>query len=120
MVKASAYTVEDVARRLDDAFGMFIDGDEGYIQVLEEVRTRLQELTERYPKDDEVAEFLQAFESYLKAREEGMSREDEKARLVWLKSELNHIVHWRKLGMSAGRVLPFKDFRSLRGGTGGR
>ncbi len=119
MVKASAYTVEDVARKLDTAFGMFIDGEEEYVDVLQEVRERLQELVEKYPKDDEVAEFLQAFDSYLEAKE-GMSREEEKERLVWLKSELNHIVHWRKLGMSAGRVLPFKDFRSLRGGIGGR
>ncbi len=121
MVKASAYTLEEVAERLDEAFGMFIDGDEEYGSVIGEVKERLEKLSEKYPDDRELKEYLEAFRDFYSKREEGsLSREEEKERLVWLKSEINNIVHWRKLGMSAGRVLPFRDFRSMRGETGRR
>ncbi len=121
MVKASAYTLEEVAERLDEAFGMFIDGDEEYGSVIGEVKVRLEKLSEKYPDDRELKEYLEAFRDFYSKREEGsLSREEEKERLVWLKSEINNIVHWRKLGMSAGRVLPFRDFRSMRGETGRR
>ncbi|NOZ59166.1 MAG: hypothetical protein GXO66_06285 [Euryarchaeota archaeon] len=121
MVKASAYTLEEVAERLDEAFGMFIDGDEEYASVIREVKERLEKLSEKYPDDGELREYLQAFQDFYSKREEGkLTRDEEKERLVWLKSEINHIVHWRKLGMSAGRVLPFKDFRSMRGEIGRR
>ena len=121
MVKASAYTIEEIAEKLDEAFGMFIDEEEGYDEAIREIKERLEKLTEKYPDDKELKEYLQAFQDYYSEKEEGkLTRESEKERLVWLKSEINHIVHWRKLGMSAGRVLPFRDFRSMRGEIGRR
>ena len=119
MVKASAYTLEEIANKLNEAFGMFIDEEEAYGETIKGVKEELEKLVNKYPEDNELRDYFKAFEDFYEKREE-LDRKKEKERLIWLESEINHIVHWRKLGMSAGRVLPFRDFRSMRGETGRR
>lgn len=120
MVKASAYTLEELLEKLKDAFGEFIDENyDAYKEIVEQVKGRLEEMVKKYEDDAELREYYENFMEYYESIGKS-ERELEKEKLAWIKSELNHIVHWRKLGMSAGRVLPFKDYRSLRGGIGGR
>lgn len=120
MVKASAYTLEELLESLDEAYGEFIDGRYGeYERVVKLAKERLDKLVEKYTEDSELLDYRAHFRRFFKEMG-GVERDEEKEKLVWIKSELNNIVHWRKLGMSAGRVLPFSDYRSKRGSIGGR
>jgi len=120
MVEASAYTLDEILEKMNSAYGEMIDQNyEEYGRIIKEIKERLEKLVTRYPEDEELSEYRGHFMGYYNDIGE-VEREKEKEELAWIKSELNHIVHWRKLGMSAGRVLPFSDYRSKRGGVGGR
>jgi hypothetical protein len=121
MTIASAYTLEDILKMMDEAYAALVDKEpEKYEKNLGSAREELEGLLDRYPGDEELKGYLADFASFLKKREEGMSRSDEKKRLSALISDLRHKIHWRKLGMSSGKDLPFKDYRSLRGEVGRR
>jgi hypothetical protein len=121
MTVASAYTLEDLLEILDGAYGALIDQDqEVYEKKLGGAKDELDTLLEKYPDDDELKEYSAEYTSFLERREEGLKREVEKKKLSSLVSDLRHMIHWRKLGMSSGKDLPFKDYRSLRGEVGRR
>lgn len=121
MTIASAYTLEDLLEILDRAYGALIDKNESeYARNLEAASRELESLLEKYPEDEELREYRDDYASFLERKEEGMKREVEKKRLSSLVSDLRQKIHWRKLGMSSGKDLPFKDYRSLRGEVGRR
>lgn len=121
MTVASAYTLEDLLEILDRAYGALIDKDEDvYVKSLSAAKTELEDLLGKYPEDDELKEYSTEYASFLERREEGLKREVEKKKLSSLISDLRQKIHWRKLGMSSGKDLPFKDYRSLRGEVGRR
>jgi hypothetical protein len=120
MTIASAYTLEDIVKLLDDAYSAFIDKEERYPETLGNALGELEDITRKYPEDGELKKYLASFKAFSKKREAGLSREEEKKGLSALISDLKHKVHWRKLGMSSGKDLPYKDYRSLRGEVGRR
>lgn len=120
MTIASAYTLEDVVKLLDEAYSAFIDREEKYPKALSKVLEQLEDITRKYPEDGEIKGYLSSCQAFNKKRKAGLSREEEKKGLSALISDLKHKVHWRKLGMSSGKDLPFKDYRSLRGEVGRR
>lgn len=121
MTIASAYTLEDILKIMKEAYEALLDeAPEKYEKNLGSARGELEGLLERYPGDEELKDYLADFTAFLKKREEGMDRNEEKKRLSSLISDLRHKIHWRKLGMSSGKDLPFKDYRSLRGEVGRR
>lgn len=119
MTIASAYTLEDVVKLLDDAYEAFIDKSRQYPKLLGDALKLLVGITERYPEDKELKKYLAGFKTYNKKRA-GLSRAEEKKGLSDLISDLKHKVHWRKLGMSSGKDLPYRDYRSLRREIGRR
>jgi hypothetical protein len=119
MTIASAYTLEDVVKLLDDAYSAFMDREERYSEALGHVLGQLEGISKKYPEDKELKGYLANFKAFNKKRP-GLSRAEEKKGLAALISDLKHKVHWRKLGMSSGKDLPFKDYRSLRGEVGRR
>ncbi len=121
MTVASAYTLEDLLEILDGAYGALIDKNmEEYEGKLRRAQGELASLLEKYPDDDELKDYRSEYASFLDRREEGLKREVEKKKLSSLVSDLRHMIHWRKLGMSSGKDLPFKNYRSLRGEVGRR
>jgi predicted RNase H-like nuclease (RuvC/YqgF family) len=121
MTVASAYTLDDLLEILDRAHGALIDKDKGeYEKSLKSAEEELKNLLNKYPQDEELEEYRGEYASFLERREEGLKREVEKKRLSSLVSDLKQMIHWRKLGMSSGKDLPFKDYRSLRGEAGRR
>lgn len=115
MTIASAYTIDEIVKELDRAYSAFLDGDRaGYEKELASTLKSLEELAKKYPKDEEMKNYLRAFSSFYEERKT-MRREDEKAKLSELISDIKHKVHWRKVETAAAKDLPFKDFRSLRG-----
>jgi|TARA_B100001971_G_C18258024_1_gene583972 hypothetical protein len=119
MTIASAYTLEDVAKILDDAYSAFIDREERYSEIIENAFKHLEDVSNKYSDDSEINEYLVRFNNFNKKRS-GLNRDNEKKELKTLISDLKQKIHWRKLGMSSGTNLPFKDFRSLRGSGGNR
>ncbi len=119
MTIASAYTLEDVVKVLDDAYAAFIDAEGRYPEILGSALEQLEGIAKRYPEDKELKGYIANFKAFSKKRPE-LSREEEKKGLSDLISDLKHKVHWRKLGMSSGKDLPYKDYRSLRGEIGRR
>ncbi len=121
MTVASAYTLDDLLEILDGAYGALIDKNEAeYEKGLSAAKEELENLLEKYPDDEDLKEYSAEYASFLERREEGLKREIEKKKLSALVSDLRQLIHWRKLGMSSGKDLPFKDYRSLRGGVGRR
>lgn len=120
MTIASAYTIEEILEKLEAAYTSFIDNKIAeYGSALSSVLSGLENIVKKYPNDEEMGSYLKTFSAFYEGRKE-MKKEEEKKKLSGLISDLNHKVHWRKLGMSSGKELPFKDFRSLRGETGRR
>lgn len=120
MTIASAYTIDETVKILDVAYAAFIDKEQDrYEKSLASAKGELEKLLGKYPDDEELKGYLADFNSFFKKRE-GMSREEERKRLSSIISDLKHKAHWRKLGMSSGKDLPFKDYRSLRGEVGRR
>jgi hypothetical protein len=120
LTKISAYTLDSLQTKLKEVFRLFMDENKGFHNLRREFREELKLLVKKYPNDTEVGEFLNHWLELRAQRKANIPREEEKICLVWLLSEFSHIVEWRKLGMSSGRVLPFKNFRSLRGDVGKR
>ncbi len=120
MVRISAYTLDSFHAKLKETFRLFMNKDDEFHTMRREFREGLKELVKKYPDDTEVGEFLNHWLELRAQRKADIPWEEEKICLTWLLSELNHIVHWRKLGMSSGRVLPFHDFRTMRGNVGKR
>lgn len=121
MTVASAYTLDDLLEILDRAYGALIDKKEAdYEKDLSAAKEELENLLEKYPDDEDLKEYSAKYASFLERREEGLKREIEKKKLSALVSDLRQLIHWRKLGMSSGKDLPFKDYRSLRGEVGRR
>lgn len=120
MTKCSAYTLASMEAKLKEVFRLFIEGDEDFHTCRRAFREEFRALAKKYPRDTKVNDFLNEWLDLRNRRKTGLSREDEEEQLVWLLSELSHIVNWRKLGVSGGRVLPFRDFRSMRGDRGHR
>lgn len=117
---ASAYTIEEISEKLEAAYSSFIDNKIAeYESALSSVLSDLENVVRKYPNDEEMRSYLKTFSAFYEGKKE-MKKEEEKKRLSELLSDLNHKVHWRKLGMSSGKELPFRDFRSLRGETGRR
>jgi len=120
MVKASAYTLDEILENLKKAYGEFIDENyDEYLAIIKDMKEKLENLVNKYPEDEELKDYYDNFNDFYEDIGK-VDRKEEKDKFAWIKSELNHIVQWRKLGMSAGRVLPFKDYRSMRGSIGGR
>ncbi|MDP6459557.1 MAG: hypothetical protein QF829_02040 [Candidatus Hydrothermarchaeota archaeon] len=119
MTIASAYTLEDVVKLLDDTYSAFIDKEERYSEALGNTLEQLKDITRKYPEDNELKRYFMNFKAFNK-KIPGLSRAEEKKELSALISDLKHKVHWRKLGMSSGKNLPYKDYRSLRGEVGRR
>jgi predicted RNase H-like nuclease (RuvC/YqgF family) len=121
MTVASAYTLDDLLEILDRAHGALIDKREAeYEKNLSAAKEELENLLAKYPEDEELKEYSAEYTSFLERKEEGLKREIEKKKLSALVSDLRQLIHWRKLGMSSGKDLPFKDYRSLRGEVGRR
>jgi hypothetical protein len=132
MVKASAYTIEDIVELLEDANSSFLDylrlkEEERKAKKIEEYEGKLKaaydmtaKTTGKYPEDTEFRDYFKRFSALMKKREEGISVEKEREMLEDFLSKMRHLVHWRKLEISAGKDLPFGDYRSLRGERGRR
>lgn len=111
---ASAYTIEEISEKLEAAYYSFIDDKiTEYEFALDMVLSDLEKIAEKYPQDEEMRSYLKTFRAFYEGREE-MKKEEKKKKLSELLSDICHKVRWRKLGMSSGTELPFKDFRSLR------
>jgi hypothetical protein len=120
LVKTSAYTLEETVEKFENACHSLIDDNvQEYVSMLKDIEDELGNTIAKYPEDDEIKEFFADFESFLKDKKSGESV-DEKDRLSKFLSDMKHIVHWRKLDMSSGKDLQFKDYRSLRGNAGTR
>ncbi|MDI6654378.1 MAG: hypothetical protein QME59_00640 [Candidatus Hydrothermarchaeota archaeon] len=117
---ASAYTIEEISKELKSAYSSFVDNRIAeYESALGSILSRLENVVKKYPSDGEMRNYLKTFSAFYEGRKE-MKKEEEKKKLSELLSDINQKVHWRKLGMSSGKELPFKDFRSLREEIGGR
>jgi oligoribonuclease (3'-5' exoribonuclease) len=68
----------------------------------------------KYPEDSEFKEYVNKFNRLMEKKAEGLSVEDEKELLEKFLSDIRRFVHWRKLEISSGEYLPFRDYRSLR------
>ncbi len=118
MVKTSAYTLEGTVKKFENAYNSLIDNNmQEYASILNDIEDELGKTIAKYPEDDELKEFFTGFESFLKDKKAGEVI-DEKDRISKFLSEIKQIVHWRKVDMSSGKDLQFKDYRSLRGKTG--
>ncbi len=117
MVMASPYAVEELAKRLRVVLEA-LEGGKGnekkYEDELYATLKYLEELLHKYPEDDEMKEYHDAFRDFF-----GRGNKNAK-RLQKFIADAEHIAHWRKIGMASGKGLPFKDYRSLRTETGRR
>jgi hypothetical protein len=117
MVMASPYTVSLIEEKLKTALSQLMEGSkEGYDKALRESVEGLEEIIRKYPDDDEIKEYYDAFFPFYERRS-GMADKD---RLEEFITEIDHIIHWRKIAMASAKGLPFKEYRSLRGETGRR
>jgi len=121
LVKTSAYTLEETVEKFENACHSLIDGNvQEYVSMLKDIEDELKNTVAKYPEDDEIKEFFADFKGFLKDKKSG-ELVDEKDRLSKFLSDMKkHIVHWRKLDVSSGKDLQFKDYRSLRGDAGTR
>ncbi len=120
MVKVSAYTLDEILEKLKKAYGEFLDEEYNkYTTTIKGIKEELQKLVNKYPDDKELEDYYGNFNGFYDDIGK-VDKTEEKDKLAWIKSELEHIVHWRKLDMSSGRVLPFKDYRRMKGSTRGR
>lgn len=117
MVMASPYTVSQIAEKLKKAHSNLVEGEKkDYENSLREAVEGLEEILRKYPDDDEIKEYYDVFFPFYERR----SGKADKARLDEFITEIDHIIHWRKIAMASAKGLPFKDYRSLRGETGRR
>ncbi len=115
MVMASPYAVEELAKRLKVALEALEEGKEKkYEDELYSSYKYLGELLVKYPEDDEVREYHNAFKDFFEKGNKNLKK------LQKLVSDAEHLAHWRKIAMASGKGLPFKDYRSLRTETGRR
>jgi hypothetical protein len=91
-----------------------------YESELDSITRKLEKTIEKYPNDEEIKVYFNDFLSFIEERKKGMKPEKEKKEISEFLSNLRHIIEWRKLGMSSGSRLPYKDYRSLRGERGRR
>ncbi|MEE8168118.1 MAG: hypothetical protein V3T58_04530 [Candidatus Hydrothermarchaeales archaeon] len=112
MVKASAYTLAEIAEKLKDTHSILREGkSEAYEAELRSAMEQLDSVLSKYPDDDEMKEYREAFTAFYEDR--GVKEEKKLSEFIL---DIGHIVHWRKLALASGKELPMKDYRSLRGG----
>ncbi len=117
MVMASPYTVDQIAEKLKQAHINLAEGKKTeYEASLREAVEGLEEILDKYPDDDEMKEYYDALFPFYEKR----NGKADKAKLEEFITEIDHIIHWRKIAMASGKGLPFRDYRSLRGETGRR
>ncbi len=114
MVGASPYTVDEIADSIKEAHeNLLEDKTKDYDASLRKAVEGLEDILKKYPDDSEMQEYYDAFFLFYERR----SGKADKAKLEEFITEIDHIVHWRKIAMASGKGLPFKDYRSLRGET---
>lgn len=117
MVMASPYTVGQISEKLKKAQASLVEGKKKeYEASLREAVEGLEEILSKYPDDDEMKEYYDSFFPFYEKRD----GKADKTRLEEFITEIDHIIHWRKIAMASGKGLPFRDYRSLRGETGQR
>jgi oligoribonuclease (3'-5' exoribonuclease) len=132
MTKASAYTIEEIVEVLEDAHSDLLDhlqlkNPERRTRKLEDYESGVKKAYDmvvktvgKYPEDEEFKEYFDKFNKFIAKKEEGIPIEKEKKWLEDFLSDIRRFIHWRKLEISSGKELPFRDYRSLRGERGRR
>jgi len=120
VVEASAYTLEKQLELMESAKNLLIDNKmQDYEKALESITDEFDNIMIKYPHDDELADFAKDFSRFCDRRTI-LKFKRELKELKELVTYMRHMVHWRKLGMAAGKDLPWKDFRTMRGSAGER
>ena len=120
MVDASAYTLEKELELMESAKNLLIDNKMiEYEKALDSIIDGFDDIKIKYPKDKEIEDFAKDFAKFCDRRTI-LKFNRELKELKELVTYMRHMVHWRKLSMSAGKDLPWKDLRTMRGKTGGR
>lgn len=117
MVMASPYTVGQIAEKMKKAHEKLTEGKrKEYEDALREAVEGFEDILSKYPDDGEIKEYYAAFFPFYEKR----GAKTDKAKLEEFITEIDHIIHWRKIAMASGKGLPFRDYRSMRGETGQR
>lgn len=132
--EVSPYTLQERLAELESVKALFIEylevtksGEDSkggkmlseYEDALKRVSGNLSKEVEKYPDDEEFRKFFDDFSALYKKRGQ-LKIAEELEKLKELVGSLKHIIDWRIVGKSSGTDLPFKDFRSMRGGRGRR
>ncbi|MFQ6105554.1 MAG: hypothetical protein ACE5NL_00585 [Candidatus Hydrothermarchaeaceae archaeon] len=113
--------MEEIAEKLEEAYSKFVARNRsGYEVTINSITREVEALVKKYPRDREVKDYLNMLNAFHERKEGCMDPKEEKQRILSLISDLKQMVHWRKVGMSSGMELPYKDYRRMRGETGRR
>lgn len=127
MTEASAYTVEDVEKKIQTAYDKLLSYSrkskraisakqdlEAYESSLKSSMKELDRSLLDYPDDTEMRKIADRVASFITNRHND-DLNTQKTKLNDIITDLKSISHWRKMESSRGSSLGFSDFRSLRG-----
>ncbi len=127
MTDASAYILEDIQRKLEEAKSHLSEylrkssraisakkNLEDYEKVLAGALSILEKTVDEYPEDEELSKINRRLNAFYNKRK-NVDHSDHKENVSNIISDLKSLAHWRKMETAYGRTLGFSDFRSLRG-----
>lgn len=127
MTNASAYTVEEIQNKMEEAQNSLVtylrkssrsisakkDVDD-YESQIESTLKIFEKTLKEYSNDNELQSLFERFKSFNSSRKEH-DPSAQKEMLIKILSDIKSLAHWRKMETAYSSSLGFSDFRNLRG-----